>query len=280
VRRAAGIVRYSIHAFRADNCIHWAASLSFYTLFSLLPIIFLMVAVVGFVLGSEVGLLDEVIALVKESLPYLSDTIIDDLHGLIERRRLYSGFSVLVIIWCAEFVLRAIHDAMIPIFGIVEKKGFIIHTLHSWGIFLVATVVIIFSITVTMVINLLQLKMIPIFGAEVSAILFQSIAVRYFLPLIVVLTATAVILKMLAGKKLWFSDALWGGLFFALFWELAKHIFAWYVVNFASYNMIYGSLGALMIFLVWIFYSFNLLLFGAELSHAISMERRGLLRKI
>ncbi|MFQ5587151.1 MAG: YihY/virulence factor BrkB family protein, partial [Thermodesulfobacteriota bacterium] len=236
MKRAAGIVRYSIRAFREDNCIHWAASLSFYTFFSLIPIIFLMVSIIGFILGSEVGLMSEVIGLVKKSLPYLSDSIIANLYGLIERRKLYGWFSVLVIIWCAEFVLRAIHDAMIPIFGIVEKKGFVMNTLHSWGVFIVATVVVIFSISVTMIVDFLQSRMIPLFGEDVSNFLLQSITVKYFIPLLVMITATSIILKMLAGGKIRFRDALCGGLFFAILWELAKHIFAWYVASFACYN--------------------------------------------
>lgn len=274
MKRISDILRYCISAFLEDNCIHWAASLSFYTFFSLIPILFLMVSVIGFVLGSETELLEKVIALVKEGIPFLSDSIISNLYGLIERRKVYSWFSVFAIIWCAEFVLKAIRDAMIPIFGIVEKRGLILNMLLSWGVFLVATVVVIFSITVTMVLGFLETTMIPVFGVNVSNFLIQSVTVKYFLPLFVMIMATSVVLKMLAGNKIKFSDALWGGFVFAILWELAKNIFAWYVTNLASYNKIYGSLGTLMILLIWIFYSFNIFLFGAELSHAVSMKRK------
>jgi membrane protein len=274
VKRISDILRYSINAFLEDNCIHWAASLSFYTFFSLIPILFLIVSVIGFVLGSEAELLENVIALVKESIPFLSDSIISNLYGLIERRAVYSWFSIFAIIWCAEFVLKAIRDAMIPIFGIVEKRGFILNMLLSWGVFLVAIVVVIFSITVTIVMEFLETMMIPLLGVNVSNFLIQSVTIKYFLPLFVMILATSVLLKMLAGKKIKFVDALWGGVVFAVLWELAKNIFAWYVTNLTSYNKIYGSLGTLMILLIWIFYSFNILLFGAELSHAISMKRK------
>ncbi len=274
MKRISDILRYCISAFLEDNCIHWAASLSFYTFFSLIPILFLMVSIIGFVLGSETELLENVIDLVKEGIPFLSDSIISNLYGLIERRKVYSWFSVFVIIWCAGFVLKAIRDAMIPIFGIVEKRGLILNMLLSWGVFLVATVVVIFSITVTMVMGFLETTMRPVFGVNVSNFLIQSVTVKYFLPLFIMIMATSVVLKMLAGNKIKFADALWGGFVFAILWELAKNIFAWYVTNLASYNKIYGSLGTLMILLIWIFYSFNIFLFGAELSHAVSMKRK------
>ena len=64
------------------------------------------------------------------------------------------------------------------------------------------------------------------------------------------------------------AASFFGSALFTVLWELAKQLFAVYVSNFQSYNKFYGSIGALMIFLMWIFYSASIFLFAASVSMA------------
>jgi len=65
-----------------------------------------------------------------------------------------------------------------------------------------------------------------------------------------------------------------GGLVAGLIWEVGKQLFTWYVGNFAAYNVIYGSVGAIIVFLLWSYLSAQLLLFGAEFTAEYSRWRR------
>lgn len=268
------IVSDTVRHFIDDNCMHWAAALSFYTILSLVPILLLTVSIAGLVLGTEETLLDQLTAMVRDSFPYISDSVISHLHGLIKRQKVFSWFAIIVIIWWAEFLLKAIHDAMIPIFGITHKRGLLLNMVLSWGVFFIGTAVVVFSIAITMVVEFLHKIHLSVLGIDVMDLIAWSLTFKYFLPLAVMVFATSVALKVLAGSMIKLRDAIAGGIFFAVFWEIAKHAFTWYVAHFAGYNMIYGSLGALMIVLIWIFYSFNIFLFSAEIASVVSISRK------
>jgi membrane protein len=58
-----------------------------------------------------------------------------------------------------------------------------------------------------------------------------------------------------------------------LLWELAKHLFGWYVTHLTRYSVIYGSLSTLIIFFFWIYYSAAILLLGGEFAFLIDLQR-------
>ena len=63
------------------------------------------------------------------------------------------------------------------------------------------------------------------------------------------------IYRIIPSKKVHFTSALQAALFTGLFWELAKHLFNWYVVHLARYSIFYGSLSTLVILVLWVYYS-------------------------
>ncbi|OGW44304.1 MAG: hypothetical protein A2Y66_03705 [Nitrospirae bacterium RBG_13_41_22] len=72
------------------------------------------------------------------------------------------------------------------------------------------------------------------------------------------------------------SHALFGALFAAIFLEVAKHIFTWYIGTFVKFGTIYGPLTAFVVFLLWIFYSFCIFFIGAEVVHnQASYKKKG-----
>ena len=70
------------------------------------------------------------------------------------------------------------------------------------------------------------------------------------------------IYKITLNKKVHFTAALQTAFFTSLLWELAKHLFAWYIVHLAEYSLVYGSLSTVVIFVLWIYYSSTILALG------------------
>ena len=81
------------------------------------------------------------------------------------------------------------------------------------------------------------------------------------------------IYKIIPNRKTYFRAALQAALFTSLLWEVAKQSFGWYVLHLGRFSMVYGSLGTLAIFFLWIYYSLVILLMGGEV--AFSLEKRG-----
>lgn len=258
------ILYNSTKSFFNHNCLNMAAAISFYAIFSLLPLLFLIVSLMGFVLGTRIWIFERVIGFVKMSLPYLSDSILEDLKGLIANRRVFGWFGIVMLMWSAEFFILAIKDAMDEIFGDTHKTGFIKTRLIVWGTFFIWSSVVLVSIGITAAAEILSETKMNVFGIDMSYYLAKSITFKYFLPFILMVIVVAFVFKMMAGVDIRIRHAVWGSIIFSVLWETAKHIFAWYISHFGNFNKVYGSLGAIMILLLWIYYSAVILLFSAE----------------
>ena len=82
--------------------------------------------------------------------------------------------------------------------------------------------------------------------------------------------------KVLPHKKVRLELAAIGGVVAAALWEGAKYAFAWYVGDVADISGIYGSLTAIIVFLLWIFYTAVILLLVAEMVNILDKDRIGL----
>jgi membrane protein len=73
------------------------------------------------------------------------------------------------------------------------------------------------------------------------------------------------IYKIIPNNRIHMKSAALTALFTGLLWEMAKHLFSWYIVHLAEYSIFYGSLSTLVIFVLWVFYSSIILVLGAEI---------------
>ena len=70
-----------------------------------------------------------------------------------------------------------------------------------------------------------------------------------------------------------FKDALFGAVFTAVAWEIAKLIFTFYITQMVDYSRVFGSLSTLVVIFLWIYYSAYIFLFGAELSYVYARRK-------
>lgn len=254
--------------FLRNHCFTRAAAISFYAFFSLIPFMILVTAAIGFVLGSHAGLLDKVISVVREALPYLSDRIIGDLRRLSVSWRSTGWLGLVFLLLSAEAVLAATSESLSAIFGTEERWGFVRKKIINLLILCLATVAAFISIVITAASLVLRQIKISVFGVDLSYYLIQSFTFKYALPFFLVAFMSAIVYRIFSGASLNFRYAFYGSVVFTLLWEAAKHLFTWYISNFAAYSAFYASLGTLMVLLVWIYYSVNIFLYSASVAKA------------
>lgn len=257
--------------FSRNNCMTSAAAVSFYAFFSLIPIMLLITAALGFILGSQSGLLDSVVGMVKQTLPYLSDRIIGDLKGLSRTWKASGWLGLISLVWSAELVLSAASDALTGVFGSATRWGFVRQRVVNLAVLLLGVLAALLSIAMTAAAILFRKVEINFLGLGILYDLVTSLAFKYVLPFFMMTLIVALVYKILSGAKLGFRHALYGSAVFTVLWEMAKHLFAWYIESFPAYNKVYGSLGTLMVLLLWIFYSANIFLFCACYARAVSV---------
>ena len=98
---------------------------------------------------------------------------------------------------------------------------------------------------------------------------------RYLLPYLVTVIFFSIVYRVIPTAKIKFSLALAGGAIFALLMEIAKQFFTWYISNYTRYDVIFGSLEAVVILIIWVFYVALIFLFCAEIMS--SYQRRDIL---
>jgi membrane protein len=97
---------------------------------------------------------------------------------------------------------------------------------------------------------------------------------KYLLPFILTYCMFFLIYKIIPNNKVHIKSALQAALFTSLLWELAKHLFAWYVLHLFGYSTFYGSLSTLVIFVFWVYYSSMILIVGGELAYFLEEDRQ------
>ncbi len=249
-----------------------AAALTYTTLLSLIPLLGLVVIVFKQVGGFE--------WLMQQLSPLLDRFLTPDGSGKVSEflltrvAQLELGtlgvFGVLFLGFGVYSLISTVETDFNGIWGVRRSRGVLRRITSYWLLMtllpLVAAVSIFFSgeAVITRLLDAL-----PAWVGEARG---------HLLPIFIQFTGFWFLYWALPNTRVRFLPAAAGALFAALAWELAKMGFAFYTVRAGSYNMVYGSIAALPLFMIWVFISWVLILLGAELSFVIQ-NRRALLQK-
>lgn len=268
MRGFAAVARDAVKIFHRNDCLTSAAAISFYAFFSLIPLMFIMTAGVGFLIGSRPDLQDRIIGVVRESVPYLSPRFIADLKALSISWKTFGWLGLVTLVSGAELVMGAATKALMRVFESGSRFGFFRQKVINFLGVLLAIAAALFSIALTAASYYLEAVEVDVLGLGYIYTFFIIFLTRFVAPFILVSGMVALVFRLLSGPNLDLKSALFGSALFSVLWEIAKQLFAVYVANFQSYNKFYGSIGTLMILLMWIFYSANIFLFAASSARA------------
>lgn len=260
------IILTSIKSFFKHNCLSISAAISFYFIFSFVPLLLLFLTIIGFILGANELLIERIILFLKLNIPFLSDDMLTALKGFFVNWSSYGWIWIIILIWIGESFMVELQNAMNHIFGRPQDKRFIMmlkQRILGWGLFFIWCGVVIISVGITALAEIIHSHNIVVFGVALSDYLEMGITVKYILPFMLMVITVTFVFKMIAGVYVDLRHAIQGAIIFSLLWETAKYVFAWYIKNVTTFNLIYGSISTLMISLLWIYYSVALFLFSS-----------------
>lgn len=266
--------RRTLREFKEDNLPDWAAALTYYSVLSLFPGILVVVSLVG--LGGE-SLSQSVINEVGALVPGEVREVLTGALNELQSARLGAGLVALggfaAAVWSASRYVAAFMRASNVIWDVPEGRPIWKIMPLRLGITLV-TLVLLALLAVVVVIS----GPVARFAGELLGLGPQAVAVWDLAKWPVILLAISLLLALLywaapnARRRFrWINP---GGLLALLLWLAASALFALYVANFGSYNKIYGSLAAVIIFLVWLWIGNMAILLGAEFNAELERARR------
>ncbi len=255
------------------GCATLAASVAFFALLSLLPMVFLLLNVIGYYVSHDIG--HEYILTFMESFhPNMWPQLKEEIER-VSTEKTVRWVVLATFAWFASLVFYEVEYAVQVVFETTGTRNPVIASLRSVALLGLLGVLLCLSFLATQITNELVSLAPRIGGLDVMASAAGQFLLSYLLPFVLLLVSVTCLYRYLPQKRPAWHEALVGGLFLALLWELAKHLFTSYVQNLSVYGRMYGSLLTLVLFLLWIYYSAALFLFSAALVHRLHVILEG-----
>lgn len=254
----------AIKGFNEDNCLSKSTALTYYTLFSIVPVIALAFAIAkGF--GFQEVLQNELMKDFTGQKAVL-DTVFVYANSMLNNAKggVIAGVGVMLLLWSVMKLLGSIELSFNEIWEIKKSRSWIRKITDYLSILLIAPIFVILSSGITVILKT-EVETIS------SHITFLSPANFWILKLFSfsMLWGMFTFLYMaLPNTKVTFKAAALGAIIGAGLFELLEWAYITFQLGAGRYSAIYGTLAALPLFLIWVQYSWFIVLFGAELAFA------------
>lgn len=260
-----------LQAFFRDDCLNLAANISFCALLSIIPVAMLMVSIAGYFVGGSHDAYMRIVEVSSNLLPVGRETFLANVESVLFQRSSLGLVGVLFLVFIATVLVSSIERALDIIFKTVHRRHFVYSRLL--GIALIFWVTLLFALP-TMVQILEGLLARYGFAFPLS----EYMAGKAFF-LVIAFLAYLVTVVVVPNRKVHVRSAMVGAIFFALGISVAKFVFRAYMhLALTRYNLIYGSLAAVILLVVWIYYLAVVMLLAAEivaqLQGRMSLPRR------
>jgi membrane protein len=251
-----------------------AASMAYYALFSLFPLALVLVSATGFFLESGAAYV-QVLAFMSEVIPVSRGLIERNVSQVLEQRRAIGLVGLAGLLWSASGVFTTLVRNISRAWPETELRSVVEQRLVGLVIVGLLVLLLILSLVFTTVLDFLPSLTTPL-GDRFS--LFKTPLWTFLsniLPWLFAFLIFLALYRWVPNRRVPWSAAFWGALIAALAWEIASSLFTWYLGSgLIQYELVYGSLGAVVVLLVWIYITSWITLFGAHLSAAVGHEVR------
>ncbi|MDA8079673.1 MAG: YihY/virulence factor BrkB family protein [Nitrospiraceae bacterium] len=269
--RALRVLGRSLLDFFRDDGLMLAGSMSYFTMMALVPFFLFIMTLFGYLLGRYPEFYNFISSRIDGVFPSVTGQVTHELVKLIS----YKGIgkvSILLYGFLSYQVFGSMEHALNVIFRVKNKRRVIFSVLISLLVVTLVMALLILSFAASSAAQLLPSLRYYFPGIKVGGVM--GFIIGFVVPFILMLLTVTALYKLLPRAKVRFSSAFEGALFTVVFLELAKHVFTWYVVSVAHFGRIYGSLTAIVVFLLWMFYSSCIFLVGAEIVRNLGSPRK------
>ena len=253
-------------AFDRDNGAVMSRSIAYYALFSVFPLLLILLSFSGALLEAEEAY---AVALdfVESYFPGVHDLVRTNIDHMLDARGTVGFIALLGLVWSASGVFTAIYRSVNRAWGNPKSELFWTEKLFGLGVVLIVGLLLVSSTLFGTFVSVLRNWQVPGLDWQPFAELGKGTTwgwLSAYLPPFVSVVTFIVMYRTIPRNRVRWRDVWLGGLAAGLVFELARLLFAWYLANIASYSVIYGSVGAIIAFLLWSYLSSMIVLVGAE----------------
>ena len=268
LKRLISLLKETFKEWNEDKASRLAAALSYYTVFSLAPLLVLVIAIAGAVLGEQAAegqLVGQIRGLVgQEAAEFISTAIRGADRPGENSGLLPSIISIAILLFGATGVFVQLQESLNTIWEVAPKpgrqvKGFLQQRFLSFGMILVIAFLLLISLVVSAVLAALNSYLSNL----LPGVDFLWVVLNWVISLGVITFLFALIFKFLPDVEITWKDVTIGAFITSVLFTIGKSLIGLYLGN-SSFSSTYGAAGSLIVVLAWVFYSAQILFFGAE----------------
>lgn len=254
-----------------DDALGMAGQLAYFFLLSLFPLLITLVTLLAYLPLSE-----------EDLLFYLGELVPDDSMALIEaslneimnshKGKLLS-FGIIGTVWSASAGFNAVLRSLNKAYGVRETR----HVFIARGMSILFTVAFIILIVLAL--------MMLVFGKQLGSYLFAKLGLssfinfwnvfRWILSFFIIFSIFLLLYWIAPNKKIQCVQSLPGAFFATAGWLLVSSGFSYYVSNFGNYTATYGSIGAVIVLMIWFYLTGAVIILGGEINAVVSKMKEG-----
>jgi membrane protein len=256
-----------------SNDLTHAASIAYYALLSLFPFLLLIISLLGSVTADE-GDRQAVLGFVFRYFPTQLDFVTNQLDAFRAARLQLGVGGLLALVWGSLGVFGAVTSAVNEAWGVEKQRSFLKHRLVSFLMLVAAGGVMMIAL---LIVSLVEMAERSRFGAIVASIrqlqILELVGFQYVGTLLVIV-AVGLVFYFIPNAKTRFRDVWVGAILTGALWRIAFDGFSWYLGRNTGMRMIHGSVAAVLGFLLWIYVSSIILMYGVEFTASYARMRR------
>ncbi|MEG2920513.1 MAG: YihY family inner membrane protein, partial [Acinetobacter sp.] len=267
-------VLFVIRRFEADRCREQAGSLTYTTLFAVVPMLTVFLVIISSIKALEPARQQLQQLIYSNFLPKTTIAFDKAFNAFTDKSSNLTVIGILFLFITTVMMLTSIETVFNRIWRVRETRGGIIGFMRYWTIISLGPILLGSAFVISSAVASLNVLSNNFTGYEVDgSLIFWCISFALTILGFFILNWT------IPNRSVPIKAALIAGTFSAVVFELLKHLFGFIMSNFTSYEIIYGAFAAVPIFLLWIFLSWNIVLLGVEISYALTAFHSSKLQK-
>ena len=242
-----------------------AASIAYYALLSLFPIVLLALSILSNATSDEAAR-DAVVRFVFRYFPRQFGFITGQIDAFQTSPVSFGLGGILMLVWASLGVFNAITSAVNHAWAVEKRRSFLKHRLVGFLMLVSAALLLMMALVIASLVRLAETRLgqamerAPWWVENFSGVFASYLATA------LLIGCVALIFYFIPNTRVRFRDVWPGAILVGVLWRLALSVFSWYAADLASWNVIHGSIAVFVVFLLWIYVSAVILLYGVEMT--------------
>ncbi|EEG76817.1 YihY/virulence factor BrkB family protein [Dethiobacter alkaliphilus] len=239
------------------------AQLSYFFILSIFPFLIFLITLIDYTPLSQQHTLDQLALLLPDNAFAIVEQIVSEVEAADNFTLLSLG--ILGTIWTASRGTAALIKSLNKAYDITESRSFFV--LNTIGI----------AATLALALLILFTLSFLVFGQVIGELAFQYLGLeglfqalwpvlRFSIPLLIIFVSFTLLFLYSPNCRLRLRHVYPGAIFSTLAWIIASQAFAFYVNNFGNFSRTYGSIGGIIVFMIWLYLSSVVVLLGGEIN--------------